>query len=238
MKVLICNDDGYNSKGLYALTEAIKQLNWDAVIVAPLNHASGAARSRVSGRKISWDIGEPINGYPCYRIDASPATCAIFGITSGLFGKFDLCLSGINAGENLGSGITVSGTFGVALESAAYGIKSIALSREYESMDTDPDSWDWSSISSVVSNIIDEILKIKDNWNIANVNIPNNVTDPHIHLSHISKSSYFADIFNLETNCIDSGIGYNKDQLSLNDDLMIFAEKKLISVTLLKGQLI
>jgi 5'-nucleotidase len=40
----------------------------------------------------------------------------------------DLVVSGINYGENLGTGITISGTVGAALEGASYGIPAIAAS--------------------------------------------------------------------------------------------------------------
>ena len=40
----------------------------------------------------------------------------------------DLVVSGINYGENVGSGTTVSGTVGAALEAAAFGIPGLALS--------------------------------------------------------------------------------------------------------------
>jgi 5'-nucleotidase len=45
----------------------------------------------------------------------------------------DLLVSGINYGENIGSGITVSGTVGAAMEGADFGIPSIAFSQQ-----TDP----------------------------------------------------------------------------------------------------
>jgi 5'-nucleotidase len=40
----------------------------------------------------------------------------------------DLLVAGINYGENIGSGITVSGTVGAAMEGADFGIPSVAIS--------------------------------------------------------------------------------------------------------------
>jgi 5'-nucleotidase len=42
----------------------------------------------------------------------------------------DLVVSGINYGENVGSGITVSGTVGAAMEGASLGVPSLAVSLE------------------------------------------------------------------------------------------------------------
>jgi 5'-nucleotidase len=44
----------------------------------------------------------------------------------------DLCVSGINYGENVGSGVTISGTVGAAIEAACSGIPSLAVSLEVE----------------------------------------------------------------------------------------------------------
>jgi 5'-nucleotidase len=42
----------------------------------------------------------------------------------------DLVVSGINYGENVGSGITISGTVGAAMEGASLGVPSLAVSLE------------------------------------------------------------------------------------------------------------
>jgi len=42
--------------------------------------------------------------------------------------KFDLAVSGINYGENIGSDVTISGTLGAAFEAASVGIPAIASS--------------------------------------------------------------------------------------------------------------
>jgi 5'-nucleotidase len=44
----------------------------------------------------------------------------------------DLSISGINYGENVGTGVTISGTVGAALEAAALGVPSMAVSLEVE----------------------------------------------------------------------------------------------------------
>ena len=75
-----------------------------------------------------WDQLQ-MDGTDVYHLEATPAACVVFAAKSGILPPFDLCLSGVNAGENLGSGLTISGTFGAALEAADMGMRSIALSR-------------------------------------------------------------------------------------------------------------
>ncbi len=42
----------------------------------------------------------------------------------------DLVISGINYGENIGTGVTISGTVGAAIEAACYGLPALAMSLE------------------------------------------------------------------------------------------------------------
>jgi 5'-nucleotidase len=56
----------------------------------------------------------------------------LYGIFDLIPGKPDLIVSGINYGLNVGSGVTISGTVGAALEGAAAGIPSLAISLETE----------------------------------------------------------------------------------------------------------
>lgn len=58
-----------------------------------------------------------------------PADCACIGIRSGLFDvKFDVVLSGINCGANIGTDIIFSGTCAGARQAVLNGIPGIAVS--------------------------------------------------------------------------------------------------------------
>ena len=73
-----------------------------------------------------------VNGkeWQVYAVGGSPAQAVLHGIIEILPQKPDLVVSGINYGENIGMGITVSGTVGAALEGAAFQIPSLAISLE------------------------------------------------------------------------------------------------------------
>jgi 5'-nucleotidase len=56
----------------------------------------------------------------------------LHGVLEVLPGRPDLLVAGINYGENVGSGVTISGTIGAALEGASLGIPALAMSLETE----------------------------------------------------------------------------------------------------------
>lgn len=239
MHILITNDDGYNAKGLEVLASVIKELNWSATIVAPKYHMSGASRSRISGKTLEWEKVKEIHGFPTYHVNGTPATCVVFALKSGIFEKFDYCLSGINAGENLGAGLTISGTFGAALEAASLGVKGIALSRKCENMAVKPERWDWSHLNQCVKNVLKDVIMLSKEWQVLNINFPNEVDEEITYLeTKVSKVSYFYDIYNEEKQIILSGVGYNKEELEKDDDVFVLSELNKISVTFLQGTLI
>lgn len=68
--------------------------------------------------------------WPVFAVGGSPAQAVQHGVLEIAERKPDLVVAGINYGENIGVGITISGTVGAALEGAALGIPSLAVSLE------------------------------------------------------------------------------------------------------------
>ena len=67
-----------------------------------------------------------------YAVGGTPAQAVLHAIMEIMPQPPDLVVSGINYGENLGHSVTISGTVGAALEGAAAGIPSLAVSLETE----------------------------------------------------------------------------------------------------------
>ena len=129
-QILLINDDGIQSPGLWAAAEALSELGY-VWVVAPRAQSSGAGRSmpsisdgHIEERKLT--IGK--QEWDTYAVGGSPAQAVLHAISEILPQKPDLVVSGINYGENPGTDIAVSGTVGGAMEGAAYGIPSIAAS--------------------------------------------------------------------------------------------------------------
>ena len=134
LQILLTNDDGIQSPGLWAAAEALDELGF-VTVIAPLEQSSGAGRSfsNITAGRVHEQTLE-VNGkhWPVHAISGTPAMAVLYGILKLLPKKPDLVVSGINYGLNVGSGVTVSGTVGAALEAAAAGIPALAVSLETE----------------------------------------------------------------------------------------------------------
>jgi 5'-nucleotidase len=132
IQILLTNDDGIQSPGLWAAAGALSELGY-VHVVAPRDQFSGAGRSLPS---TSDGIITPqqmqVNGklWTVYSVGGTPAQAILHAICEILPERPDLVVSGINYGENLGVGVTVSGTVGAAMEGAGNGIPALAVSLE------------------------------------------------------------------------------------------------------------
>ncbi len=132
IQILLTNDDGIDSPGLWAAAAALSKLGY-VTLAAPREQASSTGRSlpRTSDGRIErrvLTIGE--QEWPVFSVGGTPAQVVQHALLEIMPQKPDLVVSGINYGENLGSGVTISGTVGAALESAAMGIPALAISLE------------------------------------------------------------------------------------------------------------
>ena len=133
-QILLTNDDGIQSPGLWAAAEALDELGY-VTVIAPREQASGTGRSFPS--TADGQINEErlvVNGkeWTVHAIGGTPAMAVLYGIFKLIPGMPDLIVSGINYGLNVGTGVTISGTVGAALEGGAAGIPSLAISLETE----------------------------------------------------------------------------------------------------------
>lgn len=132
--ILVTNDDGIESPGLWAAVAALLPLG-ELLVVAPDRQWSGAGRAmphQVTGRLMVAD--REVNGTPviAYAVDASPALAVVHAVLELAPRRPALVVSGINAGANLSTEVTVSGTVGAALEAGAFGIPALAISLEMD----------------------------------------------------------------------------------------------------------
>lgn len=130
--ILLTNDDGIDSPGLWAAAAALAELG-EVVPVAPREQSSGAGRSLpIQSDGVITPHQVTLNGktWTAYGVGGSPAQAVLHGLLEILPERPALVVSGINYGENVGLGVTISGTVGAALEAAASGIPALAISLE------------------------------------------------------------------------------------------------------------
>jgi len=133
-QILLTNDDGIQSPGLWAAAEALSTLGF-VTVAAPRDQSSGTGRSLpLSSDGVIRPEIVSVNGkdWIVYAVGGTPAQAVQHGILEIMPERPDLVVSGINYGENVGTGVTISGTVGAALEAAAMDIPALAVSVETE----------------------------------------------------------------------------------------------------------
>lgn len=131
-QILLTNDDGIKSPGLWAAAEALSELGF-VTVVAPREQSSGMGRSLpITSDGIIQEERLQIKGqeWPVFAVGGTPAQAILHGILEVMPQKPDIVVSGINYGSNVGTGITISGTVGAAMEAAALGFRALAVSLE------------------------------------------------------------------------------------------------------------
>jgi len=133
--ILLTNDDGIRSPGLWAAAQALSRIGF-VTVAAPKEQASGAGRSlpAISNGLIHEETVE-VRGqqWQVYAVGGSPAQAVQHAILEIMPVKPQLVVSGINYGENVATGVTISGTVGAAMEAASFGIPALAMSLETDS---------------------------------------------------------------------------------------------------------
>jgi len=128
VRILVTNDDGINAAGLWVVAQNLCALG-EVVVVAPDRDQSGIGTSRTLLQALRVTDVEPRTGVTIAKsVQGTPSDCVILA-TETLFDRsFDLVVSGINPGANLGLDVLDSGTFGGAMRGFFRNIPSIAVS--------------------------------------------------------------------------------------------------------------
>lgn len=178
--ILITNDDGVFSPGLWAAAEAVMDLG-EMLIVAPMHQQTSMGRSFPRSDKMG--IIEKVKirlrdeEFEAFGVHGSPAYAVAHGVLELADRKPDLCISGINYGENLGLSLTCSGTLGAAFEANSHGIPAIAVSKQVDltlQHASDYASMDWEASKKITFECASEVLKrgMPNGVSILNINVP------------------------------------------------------------------
>lgn len=140
MRILITNDDGIAADGLRALVDWARKLG-EVSVFAPKVEQSGKSASLELRKAFHAEKVDYAGAVEAYAVDSTPVDCVRFAVL-GLGRQYDLVLSGVNRGQNLGHDINYSGTCGAVIEAAMSGICSIAVSAGKKSLPTAAASFD------------------------------------------------------------------------------------------------
>ena len=190
MRILLTNDDGYNSEGLHAVADLFKDEH-EIAVVAPDVQKSGFSHSlTLRPQQITC---KEMRGYDykVYAVGGTPVDCVKFGISS-IF-KPDIVISGINYGRNLGSDVLYSGTISAAADAAHIGYRAIALSLDIG--DDAPTRDEFVRVARFVKDNFDVLSTIEmPSKTILNVNYPS-VPPRGVKVCKLSVLYSFIDIY-------------------------------------------
>jgi len=127
LKILVCNDDGIDSQGIYALVESLKEIG-TVTVVAPLKEQSAVGHAITMQIPLRVTKAFKDGKFFGYAVNGTPADCIKIGIRNIMKEPPDLVVSGINHGSNTAINIIYSGTVSAAREAAIMDIPSMAVS--------------------------------------------------------------------------------------------------------------
>lgn len=125
--ILLTNDDGIDAPGLLALRQALGAVA-RVDVVAPERNWSAAGHTKTMHKPLRARRVALADGSEALATNGTPSDCVALALLGLLERKPDLVISGINAGGNVGSDITYSGTVAAAMEAVIAGIPAIAVS--------------------------------------------------------------------------------------------------------------
>ena len=182
MRILLTNDDGIDSVGLHVLARAMRPFG-EVVVVAPDREFSGAGaalgalhliqptvrRAHVDGIDESW------------AVDGPPALCVMFSRLGAFGAPFDLIVSGINPGANVGRSVYHSGTIGATLTGRNGRVSGVAVSQAVTGFGVEGQGWDemivgqqWESAASVAAAFVQGLVAAMPSEPVVvNLNVPN-----------------------------------------------------------------
>lgn len=165
--ILVVNDDGINSPGIYELSEEMKKLG-EVIVAAPNTQQSAVSRSLTLSRPLRVEKFWKNGNFFGYAVDGTPADTAKLALTTLLDRKPDLLVSGINHGKNTSINIVYSGTIAGAAEGTLFDVPSMAVSVDSHSLGVD-----CRPAAKYARKIADNILKngLPKNC-LLNVNVP------------------------------------------------------------------
>jgi 5'-nucleotidase len=125
--ILVCNDDGIDAPGIYALVQEMKKIG-TVTVVAPDKQQSAVGHAITMNYPLRVKEFKKDGKFFGYAVQGTPADCVKLAVRAILKEEPDLVVSGINHGSNTAISIIYSGTVSAATEGTILGIPSIAVS--------------------------------------------------------------------------------------------------------------
>jgi len=242
-QILLTNDDSIHSPGLWAAAEALDPLGF-VHVVAPREQQTSTGHSMPFGSSgVIDEMTLHVNGkdWQVYAVDGSPGQSVLHGVYEVMKEKPDILVSGINYGENIGIGITISGTVGAALEAASLGIPGLAVSLQTDeehilSLSHDIDFSTAGFFTQKFARVILE-NQLPEDVDLLKLDVPGNATPetPWV-LTRLSRKRYYFPNPTPRKSFSDHGpmsykTHYEPNDLDRGSDVYALLEENKVSLT-------
>jgi len=242
-QILLTNDDGIKSPGLWAAAEALSELGF-VTVVAPREQSSGMGRSLpITSDGIIQEERLQIKGqnWPVYAVGGTPAQAVLHGVLEVMPQKPDIIVSGINYGLNVGTGITISGTVGAAMEAAALGYRALAVSLEtaqenHLSYSREVDFSAAAHFTLRFARLLMEKTPVPD-VDLLKVDVPDSATpETGWSLTRLAKQRYYDPVAPARKSwSVPGKVGYREaphlEEEPSDSDVYVLRQERLVSVT-------
>lgn len=187
VRILVTNDDGIESVGLHVLARRLVGLG-EVVVVAPDREFSGSSASLGALQDMEPVVRRHVDrqdGYDAWSLAGPPALCVVFARLGVFGGPFDLVVSGINPGANVGRAIYHSGTVGAAVTARIGRINAMAISQEITAGSVEGQAFPgtirdqhWETAADIAAEAAAALLAdLPADPVLLNVNVPNRARD-------------------------------------------------------------
>jgi 5'-nucleotidase len=182
MRILVTNDDGIFAPGIQHLARAMDGLG-EIVVIAPDQEFSGSSAAIGA----IWESHPHVTRYEfdgvaeAWALNGPPALCAMYARFGAFGAPFDLIVSGINPGANVGRSVYHSGTIGACLSGRNGGIPGIAVSQAAAGWGVEGQAWHevlklqkWETAAAVARAFVEGfVAEPPADVVVANINVPN-----------------------------------------------------------------
>lgn len=241
--ILLTNDDGIESPGLWAAAEALSCVGF-VTVAAPREQASGSGRSMPvfsDGRLREEEVTVRGKRWKVYAVGGSPAQAVQHGILELMPRLPDLVVAGINYGENITVSVTISGTVGAAMEGASFGVPSMAVSLElpkefHGSYSRDVDFSAAAHFTERFAALLLEAKRVPD-VDLLKIDVPCDATEQTPwRWTRLSRTKYFVPVAPGRTQWDDSApvdyeVVLSEDNVEADSDVYAIRIAREVSVT-------
>jgi 5'-nucleotidase len=195
-----------------------------------------------SGTVIERELTIKGRNITAYAVGGSPAQAVQHGVYEIADRWPSLVVSGINYGENVGNGVTISGTVGAAIEAACLGIPAIAVSLQvpqnlHASYSLDVNFGPAAHFTRMFAEyMLSNVGKLED-VDVLKIEVPTRATnDTDWKLTRISRKRFFWPTRAAKTKLSDEGsLGYanqlDPSEAEPDSDIYVVLHEGLVAVS-------